>query len=614
MLDSKGKPIAGANVVRRGPTGRWILPILWEKTDAEGRFVLKSVTRDELTLGVMASGYAPELRKVTVRPGIPEVVIRLDPGKTIVGRVVDPSGRPVPEATIIAEGPWYNNGDFFRVSTTDIEGNFRWTDAPESQVPLRADKEDYFSAEWKRLAPSDKAHTFTLMPALQIHGKVIDEQMGQMISNFKIILGRDWKNSGHIQWHREKLNCDTAVVLPKGPYKVKFAEVRAAAFYIRIESQGYEPAVSRAFSYTDVDTSFDFKMSKSAWIKGRVLSPQVQPLKGVEVLLATGGPRRQWANIINGQSPSWAGNVVVKTGPDGRFSLSKPASLFALLAVHKEGCAEISQEQLATSPDIVLQPWGRIEGTLRIGSKLGSDKEVSFSRHTSRWPAEPVMNYSSAAKTGPDGKFVLTNIPPGLGWVGRSVRYRYPNHTTASHAVPVEVQPGQVTRVSIGGKGRPIEGQIRCPAGIDPQQVVWMGLHISLRLGKTQTPEGWQDMDNDQKRAWDYAWRKSSEGKRRWRARRNYSTMVRADGSFRIDDVPAGTYNLHARAYRKPAQPTRQHIYLRNRPIGVISYEFIVPKMPGGRSDEPMDLGILELKPVKDRPVTQPVGSERIDR
>jgi len=71
-------------------------------------------------------------------------------------------------------------------------------------------------------------------------------------------------------------------------------------------------------------------------------------------------------------------------------------------------------------------------------------------------------------------------------------------------------------------------------------------------------------------------------------ARRQGAQEKRVDRSFRIDDVVVGTYELILQALDAP----------NGRVIDAAARTLVVPEMPGGRSDQPLDLGTLEMPSV----------------
>jgi peroxiredoxin len=70
---------------------------------------------------------------------------------------------------------------------------------------------------------------------------------------------------------------------------------------------------------------------------------------------------------------------------------------------------------------------------------------------------------------------------------------------------------------------------------------------------------------------------------------RQYTFRIDEDGSFRIEDVIAGKYDFTVWIQERRRGP--------GRPEEIAGYygTIEVPEMPGGRSDEPLDLGELEL-------------------
>jgi len=72
---------------------------------------------------------------------------------------------------------------------------------------------------------------------------------------------------------------------------------------------------------------------------------------------------------------------------------------------------------------------------------------------------------------------------------------------------------------------------------------------------------------------------------------RNFGVKMNDDGTFRAEDVPAGdyTFNVQVTEPRANSSPF-------GRPLGRAYQHFTVPEMQAGRSDDPLDLGVVELQ------------------
>jgi len=79
-------------------------------------------------------------------------------------------------------------------------------------------------------------------------------------------------------------------------------------------------------------------------------------------------------------------------------------------------------------------------------------------------------------------------------------------------------------------------------------------------------------------------------------AARSYPLRFEQDGSFQIDDVPTGNYELriHVTEPRKDGEPAARRGPVKE--IGSLTREVVVPEVAGGRSDKPLDLGLLQLQ------------------
>ena len=56
-------------------------------------------------------------------------------------------------------------------------------------------------------------------------------------------------------------------------------------------------------------------------------------------------------------------------GPDGRFTLPPRDDKFLLIAVSETGYGDALSDEFTKSARLVLQPWGTIEGGVRIGPR-----------------------------------------------------------------------------------------------------------------------------------------------------------------------------------------------------------------------------------------------------
>jgi hypothetical protein len=71
-----------------------------------------------------------------------------------------------------------------------------------------------------------------------------------------------------------------------------------------------------------------------------------------------------------------------------------------------------------------------------------------------------------------------------------------------------------------------------------------------------------------------------------------YPMSISADGSFRVEDVPSGAYEVQISLTESVSNNVSivRHSFRR---------EFTAPELPNGRSDEPLDLGDFELQPIQ---------------
>ena len=203
--------------------------------------------------------------------------------------------------------------------------------------------------------------------------------------------------------------------------------------------------------------------------------------------------------------------------------------------------------------------------------------------------------FGAQATADASGRFVFERVVPGEAKLWR----RFPTGPQTqnwSFLTLIDVQPGATARVTIGGTGRPVIGRLIAPAAI-ADWADWSNDWGSWIQRKQHVPSPPPELDGREKVRWRLAWERSEEGKAFRQAERRYGLKVAPDGTFRIEDVEAGIYELRiilADAPRVTEDPCRVGGLL-----GVADLDFRVPDMPGGRSDEPLDLGAITLRPLR---------------
>ncbi|HCO95026.1 MAG TPA: hypothetical protein DIU00_13915, partial [Phycisphaerales bacterium] len=503
---------------------------------------------------VQAPGYAPDLKVMSIIAGMPPVEIHLESGRIIEGKVTDQAGKPVEGAWVSAEQWRRNRRRLHLAAKTDAEGNFRITDAPADELTFDIGKEGYMALEKYAMRAGRRKYDITLRPTLKVRGTVIDAQAGQPIDKFTTINGIDFEDGRAPQWQEHDIRTFT-----DGQYEQEYRQ-EIFTYRIRVDADGYQSAVSDCIRPSEIQQSNivrDFKLDKADAVTVLVNSPDGSPLTEADVVIATYRLR-----IVNGRidSRSSEQNVILQTNANGRFDFVPPVSPYAIVVLSEQGFAKIMPQKFKASQNITLIPWGRIEGTLRIGAQPGADKLIAFLPESRRGTEHPRINFEYEVQTDKDGHFSFAHILPGGGVVTRAIPIG-DRARRMSHSFSIEVKSGQATDVQIGGTGRPVIGRVVIP-DIIKDKFDWQYTNHRLQIS---TPNSTYKI---------------------------ITLEFEEDGSFRADDVPAGDYCVYLTAYGPPPDSRSRW----GERIGVLTHPFNIKEMPGGRSDEPLDIGVLELE------------------
>jgi beta-lactamase regulating signal transducer with metallopeptidase domain/uncharacterized GH25 family protein len=376
VIDSKGRPISNAKIFDNEFYGaRPYKPRA--ETDQDGNFRIAGVQFGELDarghlkmkLMIQATGQAPEL--VDVQRSSP-LLVELNPGQSIHGRVVDQNGNPVDGVTVSAFRWRDRERRLDLETTTNAEGKFRLTDAPTDEVKYWIYKEGYMTVQDFIMLPSTDPHSVTIKAPLRIVGSVVDAETGKPLDRFSLIDGIDYEDGRNTFWMRLPFG-DTRFD-PNGRFE-KTLRQEGFSYRLRVEAEGYMPGVSRIVRPYNPDlgaVTIDFKLNTAKPIAGTVLDLNGKPLANAKVYLAT-----QHLNI-NNQKIEYTDSPHVTTSASGEFEFPPEVDPYCIVVVHEQGLAMTTEKDFEMPPRISIKPWTKQNETLQIIRKPAAGQWVDF--------------------------------------------------------------------------------------------------------------------------------------------------------------------------------------------------------------------------------------------
>lgn len=346
------------------------------------------------------------------------------------------------------------------------------------------------------------------------------------------------------------------------------------------------------------------KRIPGAEITGVVLKPDGTPAADAEVglqvenkYLAVG--RGTFASSFSARQDG----LIVNADSQGHFTLPLYEKAISVVALNEEGFARVSLDELKTSPQLRLQKWGRIEGSLKMSRHPATNETVVVqpvfqpsSVRRINGTNDTVLKQSVAvpliydfesfkSRTDDHGQFEIALVPPGEVSLARLVDI---GHGTREHRRlgNVDVKAGQTEKVQYGEDGKTVIGKIVFDGTntIDLQNSR-ASLHspAASLLMKLKTAQSAEERN---------ALMQSEEFKKAIENARDYSASVAQDGTFRVEDVPPGKYELGVHemspGFRMARPPAEFRIFNS-------THEIVVP---AGTNEWTVDAGTVEMKPL----------------
>jgi thiol-disulfide isomerase/thioredoxin len=569
VKDPTGQPVSGALVVVGVDfVGSGQTTVL--RTDAAGRVRFAVERGVETIVTVMHSGFSPSQQRVRMASAtadvsqLTEINFGLEPGKTLVGRIVDTQGKPAAGATV-AVSSWRNTRVWSPRVSVDAQGRFEVPDAPADEFEL-----DIFGTNFRSsrdiAVEAGQEVVVTVEQPVRVTGRVTDAKTGEPISRFRVLRGQTFPGESKIHWD----TYNTPIFNGSGALDVIFDEPQLT-YAVRIEAPGYEPVESAAFDDSKKGVELDFKLEPAQRLAGRVVNRQGDPVAGVQVVAVQLGEQ---SYISGGEFE--VGNHDIKPDPatissaTGEFSLASlvMGHTYILRATGEAGTGWMMLEDFLKDRTMKLVPWGVIEGRAFIGSEPARHIRIFATSHAelpSVFDSEKQSEFfrslymNDSATTDHEGRFAIRYMPVGPVSLHRSVEIGG-GMSTSVDTQRVEVIEGTVTSVQIGGVGRPVVGQVVLPemsasaadAGLVYRASSTATLNRVVNLPDVPMPAEVLASNDDAQQAWLDAFFKSEEGQKSQENRMRlyseqakfYCVVLDPSGRFRVEHVLPGEYTL----------------------------------------------------------------------
>ena len=542
VLDNQGQPVAGAKVWE----GYNSQPRAQDTTDESGRFALDKLGGPAFVT-VTADGFGADQLQLDASNTPGPLTFRLVPVRPLMVRLLDESGSGVPGAHLFLQQWWGREetlGDYLP-QQTDADGRLVWLSPPRGGLELSFGKPGFRESRTNKFEADGQEHTIVLHPTATVTGRVTDADNGAAVASFKFTMGHSqpWMPDDPVPMWDLKGRAGS-----NGVYRIVIEEESVP--FLRIEAEGYETMEARLELTNELEDVCNLQLKpKSAdhAIRGVVLLPDGSPAAGVEVALCT--PKVGVWLVGTAFAPDAFGNSAQLNGADyrrksdaqGAFSFDPIPGAHAVVAAGTAGIGQTRCFDFSQPLVIRLEPWARVEGTVRTRNGKWADRGLKWlplgsltSWDTLNYDSDKSSVHSDAA-----GQFTFEHVPPGDGRVElENGPGAAPVLSTAIHA-----QPGGTAQVQIGGMGRTITGRLVAPPRLEIRS--WTN---QVTLARLQNEGESYPLPRDLTKAAEERWKleyADSEAGRAWLSRHDiYDFKVTADGSFTLPEVLPGKYWL----------------------------------------------------------------------
>lgn len=314
-----GKPLANATIAITINTFEYLT-----RSDDQGRYETPDPKRAS-SIVVLHPDYAVDATPFMMRGAASPADLnrKLVAGSRFEGRVVGLDGQtPVANATITVDG--------WPLATSGEDGAFTIAHMPPKWTSLAARKEMLIG---ERSYSKEAAQTIRMQRAATISGRVADSKRSSPVPGVEVRAA-----------HRRFGGFDTSVTAKtdaKGRYELV---VPAGAYTLFASHPAYGPVYAEASVAPGQQSSHDITIAPLARISGTVIDETRRPVAVATVSVEDQGPQPGRTMMIRTAASDAA------SGPDGRFSVRVPGDEEIRLKATKKGLPAVSSDPLRVAP------------------------------------------------------------------------------------------------------------------------------------------------------------------------------------------------------------------------------------------------------------------------
>jgi len=564
VTDEHGYRVAGARVC----ADRVVIEGHGVLTESDGSFVLPVLAPGTNTVTVTANGFAPQRIPVQMASNTAPLVVRLKPGALLRIRVLEESGAPLP-GTRLELDRWQQPSTLRWSAVTDSDGRIVWDSAPSDPLTFSARKDGWCGAKNITLIADGQEHTVKLRAPLAVTGHVTDAATKQPIAFFKVRRDPDFAYGSN------------------GQFAINITEYYHEILVL-IEANGYEPAISPPMDANANRLTCEIALKRAEAeeaVRGVVVLPDGSPAADVPVALGTSEKpvvlgRLKFINLDD--------YTATRTDMEGRFFFTTPIAARLVAAVNQNGIGSVLIAGTDRAVSIHLQPWGRIEGVLRLKTQPISGRELILDSMQQPDSGQTVSLVTGVytTRTDDEGNFAFDQVPPGrfhLYLSGEAIG------RSASHVTLLEIQPGATAVVQIGGTGSIVSGRLALSG---PEQATDWSKRLVYAVVRTRIPYP-PGLSLSARPEWLRQYEQTEEGRARIGDWSQFALDAQSDGSFTVEDVPPGDYEVCGQLLDAPLNPA---VGIKGHVIGSFRQEVAVPQPADAASTGKIDMGIVPVQ------------------